>query len=79
VIELSLSADKTLVIETSVLTLRGAQPVLNGAVLENYTCEVLPLRGDQIEVRYTAPSLGEGTFGLKATQPDSQGHSWIQY
>jgi alpha-galactosidase len=79
VIQLSLSADQTLVIETSIVTLRGAQPVLNGAVLENYACEVLPLRGDQMELRYTARSLGGGTFGLKATQPDSRGHSWIQY
>jgi hypothetical protein len=48
---LSLSADKTLVIETSVVTLRGAQACfhLNGAVPDNCNCEVLPLQRDQIE------------------------------
>lgn len=77
-IELSLDSSPALVIETSVVTLRGALPILNGESLENWTCEVLRLDNEHIEFRYTSVSLGNGSFRLQATQSDTQ-QIWIRY
>ena len=76
---LSLSLDQTLSIESPGVTLRGAQPVVNGTTLEGWSCHVIRSDNEQIELRCTAEALGEGTFGLKASHPDAQGHIWIQY
>ena len=53
----SLSANKTLVIETSVVTLHGAQLILNGVPLEESACELPLVDNEQIELRYTSASL----------------------
>ncbi len=71
-IELSLSADRTLSIESSVVTLRDVQPVLNGLRIEDSTCEVLRADRQQMELRYTSPSLGGGAFHIRAIRSDSQ-------
>ena len=78
-LNLSLSADQTFVLESLGVTLRGARPVLNGTPLENWACEVVHLEDDQMELRYTAAILGDGAFGLQASQTDAQGHRWIHY
>lgn len=77
--KLSLSQDKSLSIETSGVTLRGAQPILNGAQLGEWSCEVIRSDGGHIELRYAAPSLGDGAFVIQATAADAQGHAWIRY
>ena len=77
-IELSLSENQTLVIESSAVTLRGTQPILNGVLLEDWACEILRLQTDHIEFRYTSVSLGGGTFRLQVTLSDSQ-HIWMHY
>ena len=59
-IGLSLSSHHTLVVESSVATLRGGGPVLNGLPLEEWSCEILQLDRERIELRYTARSLGDG-------------------
>jgi hypothetical protein len=76
---LSLSGNKTLLIETSVVTLRGGQPILNGVPLEGWTCEVLDLDSEQIELRYTSASLGGSAFRLQASPSESQNLIWMQY
>lgn len=76
-LKLSLSVDRTLIIESSGVTLRGIQPVLNGAPLDDWTCEVL--RADEsIELRYTSASPGNGIFQLQATQSDTH-HIQMRY
>ena len=71
-LKLSLSVDRALVIESTGVTLRGAEPVLNGIPLEAWTCEVISVDHEGIELRYLSPSLGRGIFGLQANQSDSQ-------
>jgi alpha-galactosidase len=79
VLNLSLFADQTLVIESAGVILRGVQPVLNGVPLEGWVCEVIRSDHEQLELRYTCPSLGDGVFGLKATPPDALRQIWMQY
>ncbi|HSK88052.1 MAG TPA: hypothetical protein VK880_06850, partial [Anaerolineales bacterium] len=75
---LSFSVDNALLIESSGVMLRGAQPVLNSAPLEGWVCEVLRSDSEQIELRYTSASLGSGAFRLQAAQSDTQ-HIWMLY
>jgi len=79
VITLSLSADRTLLIETPGVTLRGAQPVLNGLPLERWMCEVIRSDHEQIRLRYTSAALGRGAFGVQATHADVHGYAWLSY
>jgi alpha-galactosidase len=79
VIGLSLSARQSLDIETPVVTLRHGQPVLNGLPLEEWTCEVLQLDSEQIELSYTSSSLGNSAFRLQATRSDARPHVRIRY
>ena len=78
-IQLSLAANRILVIESSGVTLRGVRPVLNGTPLQDYLCEAIQAKDDHIELRYTAPALGSGTFSLKAAYPNAHGQIWIKY
>lgn len=78
-LNLSLSADQTLVIESPGVTLRGVEPVLNGSPLEDSKSEVLHSDGDYVELRYSAKALGAGAFGFKVTHVDGHGHIWIHY
>ena len=77
-INISLSDDQTLVIESSGVTLRGVRPVFNEVPLEGWTCETIRSEGE-IELRYKSAVLGEGMFGLRAAQPDAHGYIWLQY
>lgn len=76
---LSLSVDKTLTIESPGVTLRRAQPLLNGSPLEGWSCEIIRSDGERIETRYTSASLSGGAFGLKAVHEDTRDRIWIQY
>lgn len=78
-LNLSLLAEQTLVIESDGVTLRGVVPVLNGAPLKNFTREVIHSDHNHIELRYTSAALDNGAFGMKVTHPDVQGQIWIQY
>jgi hypothetical protein len=78
-LNLSLSADQTLVIESLGVTLRGVEPVLNGTHLEDSVREVIRSNRDHIELCYTSATLSGGALVLKAYRPDAQGHTWIQY
>jgi hypothetical protein len=78
-LEVSLSPDQTLVVESSVVTLRGAQPIFNGVPLETWTCEVLRQDSEGIELRYISPSLGDGAFGLQVIQSEAPEYLVIRY
>jgi alpha-galactosidase len=79
VIKLSLSVDQTLIIETPGVTLRGAQPILNGVPLESWMCELIRSDNEQIKLRYTSAALGIGAFGVQATHADAHGYVWLSY
>ena len=78
-LSLSFSADQTLVIESSGITLRGVQPVLNGSPLADYVGEVIHSDRNLIELRCAAAALGRGVFGLKVSHPGAQSHIVIRY
>ena len=78
-IELSLSANQLLVIETSVVTLRNAEPVLNGIPLEGCSCEVLHWDDERIELRYSSPALGTGAFRLQAAPARTEDRMGLRY
>jgi hypothetical protein len=71
-IKLTLSSDQTLTIETPMMTLREARPVLNSVLLRNWQCEVIRSNRQQIDLRYTSPALGNGAFRLQAV-PSEEG------
>jgi hypothetical protein len=66
-VKLWLSSENLLNLETPHITLRGAGPVLNNAPLQDWTCDVIRSDNEQIQLRYTSPSLEEGTFQLQVT------------
>jgi hypothetical protein len=78
-IKLSLSVDQTLMIETPGVTLRGAQPILNGVPLESWMCELIRSDNEQIKLRYTSAALGIGAFGVQATHAEAHGYVWLSY
>jgi alpha-galactosidase len=78
-IEVSISTEQTLAIESSVVSLRGAQPILNGLPLEKWVCEVLRLNNQEVELRYTSPSLGDGAFRLQAIRSEARDRIVIRY
>lgn len=78
-LKLSLHADQSLIIESAGVTLRGVQPVLNGAPLEGWACEVIRSDHEQLELQYTSPALGDGVFGLQVTPLDTKEQVWMQY
>ena len=66
--KLWLSSENLLNLESPHITLRGAGPVLNNAFLQDWMCDVVRSDREQIELRYTSPSLGGGAFQLQAIQ-----------
>lgn len=66
--KLWLSSENLLNLESPHITLRGAGPVLNNALLQDWMCDVVRSDRKQIELRYTSPSLGGGAFQLQAIQ-----------
>lgn len=63
-IHVALSADQTLLIETSIVTLRDGQPVVNVMSLDRWSCEGVRPDGEQMELRYSSPALGDGAFHI---------------
>ncbi len=72
----SLTPTRTLSIESSISPLRDAHPVLNGAALEDWRAEVARSDADGIALRYTAPALGNGVFGIEAGV--ASGRIWLR-
>ncbi|HSL42412.1 MAG TPA: glycoside hydrolase family 36 protein [Anaerolineales bacterium] len=78
-IQVSLSADEMLVLETSVVTLRDAQPILNGMPLSGWTCEVLHVDDKHIELLYKSPALGSGSFQLQVAPSETEKRISVRY
>jgi alpha-galactosidase len=72
VINLSLSVNQTIDIETSVVNLHHARPVLNGRLFQDWACEVIRVDDEGLELRYTSPSMGGGIFGVQARKSDAK-------
>ena len=65
-INVSLSADQTVVIETSLVTLRNGQPVLNSVPLDGGSCEAIR----QVEDHEHPPSSSQRALLLqRSSQP----------
>ena len=76
---LSLSAGCTLTLQSAGVTLRGGRPVLNGIVLNDWSCEILRSENEKLELRYTSEGLGDGAFWLQASWSTLQDRISIQY
>lgn len=76
--KLSLDPSRNLNVETSLVSLLGAQPVVDGLILEDRPVEVLDNdRG--IRLRYAPPALQGGAFLLEAHHPDPASRVWLRY
>ena len=76
--KISLTPSQTLNIESSLVSLFNARPVLNGMPLEEFHAQVLREEANEITVRYTAPALGGAMFGL-ASRRESTAHYSLHY
>lgn len=70
--KLWLSSENLLSLESPYITLQDAEPVLNNTPLEGWTCEVIHYDNEEIQLRYTSPSLGGGAFQLQAIHLDEK-------
>ena len=76
--KLSLDPSLNLNLETSLVSLLGAQPVVDGLILEDRPVEVV--ENDQgIRLRYVTPALQGGAFLLEAHHPNPAGRVWLHY
>ncbi len=73
-----LTPDIQLHIESSVVSLRDARPVLNGVALDDARAEIIANDAARIELRYTAPALGNGAFGV-AIARENGSRAWLRY
>lgn len=76
---LSLNPSGPLDIEFPLISLCGSRPVLNGTALEECQVAVVQREAGAVELRYTAPALRTGAFGLAASGPDENGRIWLRY
>ncbi len=53
--------------------------MLNGIPLKAWYCEALQLDEERLELRYTSPELGEGTFRVRALRSQTQDRLVMQY
>jgi hypothetical protein len=76
--QFNLTLDNRLEIESSIVSLRGVSPVLNGVVLDDARVEVIANDATRIELRFTAPALGNGVFGFEIVRED-KARAWSRY
>ncbi len=63
--KITLSSEGDWTLESSIVSLRGLRPVLNGAPLQGARVQVTRSDAGSAEWRYRAPALGEGLFGVE--------------
>ncbi len=76
--ELVLAPDGSLSFESSVVSLREVHPVLNGVPFDDARPEILAHDATRTDLRYTAPGLGDGAFGLELVC-DTGSCAWLRY
>lgn len=76
--KIALALDRSLLIESPIVSLRGLRPVINAAPLDNARAQIVANDATRIELRYTAPALGDGVFGVKVTG-ESETRVWLRY
>ena len=76
--KLSLTASGTLDIESNIVSLRYARPVVNGQIVEG-AAEVLQDDKAGLVVRYTGLALGQGALVVEAHPEAETGCAWLRY
>ena len=76
--KINLTPEQDLAIESSIVSLRGLRPVLNGQPLDGARMEIAQNDAARIELRYTAPALGDGCFGLEIAR-ENESRAWLRY
>jgi len=77
-VKITPTCDDSLDIESPLVSLRGVRPVLNGAPLDDARAEIVANDATRIELRYTAPRLGDGVFGVEVTR-QNESRAWLRY
>jgi hypothetical protein len=75
---ITLAFDHSLDIESPLVSLRGLRPVVNAAPLDDARAEIAANDATRIELRYTAPTLGDGVFGVQVIG-ESESRVWLRY
>jgi hypothetical protein len=76
--QFKLESNTQLVIESSIVSLREMRPVLNGAALDDAHVEVIANDTTRIELRFIAPALGDGIFGVEIVR-ENEARAWLRY
>jgi len=79
--KINLTSAGMLNVESNIIFLRNARPVLNSIVLQEIQAEIT-LSGEdaqEIIIRYRSPALGSGRFVVEAQQVSKQGSGWLRY
>ncbi len=76
--QIKLTSNTTIEIESSIVTLRDLRPVLNGVALDDARAQVVANDVAHIELRYTAPALGDGAFGIELVR-ENKARAWLRY
>src|ERR1041384_5594042 len=79
--KIAVTPDGTVSIESNIVSLRGARPVLNAVILENLQVEIAPTvpAAQNILVRYRSPALGPGAFIIEAQWESRKECGWLRY
>lgn len=75
---ITLASKAKLEIESSIVSLRDVRPVLNGITLDDARAEIIANDATRIELRYTAPALGEAMFGIELVR-ENESRAWMRY
>ncbi|MDX1416001.1 MAG: glycoside hydrolase family 36 protein [Candidatus Promineifilaceae bacterium] len=74
-----LAPDYDLILENEVAVLRHVRPVVNGRLLTQPHVEVIQNMPARLELRYTAPALQDGRFGLELVEENERDRLWLRY
>ncbi|MBI5649109.1 MAG: hypothetical protein HZC40_01460 [Chloroflexi bacterium] len=73
-----LTSEYSLTIESDLVSLRDLRPVLNGGALDDARAEIIANDATRIELQFTAPALGEATFGVELAR-ENETRAWLRY
>jgi hypothetical protein len=76
--QIKLTSETKLEIESAIVSLRDLRPVLNGVALDDAHAEIIANDAQRIELHYTAPALGDAMFGVAITR-ENETRMGLQY